>query len=251
MPFRDTGGRVVFAYSESAPTIICAPLHVTDIELQSGESVQGAPHIGDAVRWKIAPAVSGTEDHKTTHLIVKPTEVGLDTNLIVTTDRHTYHIRLVSGVDRYVSSVGFFYPEEQQQPWKDIAQTTAAAGSSPGGADMPTVAVNRLNFDYRIKVVEGKPDFKPIRAMDDGYHTYIAMNEDLLQGEAPVLLGISASGEEQMVNYRLKGNIYVIDGTLSKMALIAGVGRKQQRIELTREPCKRRGWLGICWDPKE
>jgi P-type conjugative transfer protein TrbG len=256
MPTRDSGGRVLFPYSESAPTIVCAPLHVCDIELQSGEVVQGSPHIGDSVRWKIAPAFSGTDERKTTHLIVKPTEAALDTNLIIATDRHTYHIRLVSSVDHYVSSVSFFYPDEQQQAWQELdrgsARTSAGNNATAGGdADVPNVAVNRLNFDYKIKVVKGKPNFRPLRAMDDGYHTYIAMNEDLPQGEAPVLLGISPSGDEQMINYRLKGNIYVIDGTIHKLALIAGVGRKQQRIELSREPCQRRGWLGICWDAKE
>ena len=28
-------------------------------------------------------------------------------------------------------------------------------------------------------------------------------------------------------------------------------GKRQQRIELTREECRQRGWLGMCWDPKE
>jgi type IV secretion system protein VirB9 len=116
---------------------------------------------------------------------------------------------------------------------------------------MPTVAVNHLNFNYRIKVVKGKPTFKPLRAMDDGYHTYIAMNEDLPQREAPVLMGLSPSGQEQMINYRLKGNLYIIDGTVFKLALVTGAGKDQQRIELTRDPCKKRGWLGICWDAKE
>ena len=54
MPKLDSGGRVVFQFSESAPTIVCAPLRVCDIELQAGETVQGAPHIGDGVRWKVA-----------------------------------------------------------------------------------------------------------------------------------------------------------------------------------------------------
>lgn len=250
MPTRDPGGRVMFPFSQSAPTIVCAPLHVCDIELQAGEVVQGAPHVGDSVRWRISPAISGTDDKRVTHLIIKPTEAGLDTNLIIPTDRHTYHVRLVSSTTRYVSSVGFFYPEDQQQAWTDVAKN-ARAKDRDGGADMPTVAVNRLNFDYKIKVVHGKPSFKPLRAMDDGYHTYVSMNEDLTQQEAPVLVGISASGEERMVNYRLKGNMYVIDGTLPKLALISGVGREQQRIELTRDPCKSRGWLGICWDAKE
>jgi type IV secretion system protein TrbG len=252
VPTLDPSGRVMFAYSDSAPTIVCAPIHVCDIELQAGEMVLGAPHVGDAVRWRISPAISGTDERKVTHLIVKPTEPGLDTNLVIPTDRHMYHLRLVSSVNRYVSSVGFYYPEEQEQEWAAFTRTSAGNDNAAHGAgDMPTVAVNRLNFDYRIKVVKGKPSFKPLRAMDDGYHTYIAMNEDLPQQEAPALIGISHSGTEQMINYRLKGNIYIVDGIVFKLALVSGVGSHQERIELTRQPCKQHGWLGICWDPKE
>lgn len=255
MPLRDAGGRVMFPFSQSVPTIVCAPLHVCDIELQAGEVVQGAPHVGDSVRWKISPAISGSEEVRVTHLIVKPTEAGLDTNLIVPTDRHMYHIRLVSSTTRYVSSVGFYYSDEQQQAWSELAKNMKVAdhsGRTTGGTtDMPTVAVDRLNFNYKIRVAKGRPLFKPVRAMDDGYHTYITMNEDLPQLEAPALVGISPSGAEQIVNYRLKGNIYIIDGTLPKLAFIAGVGKEQQRVELTRDPCRNRGWLGICWDAKD
>lgn len=251
MPVIDTGGRVTFQFSESAPTIVCAPLRVCDIELQPGETVQGSPHIGDGVRWKVGPAVSGSDDSRVTHLIIKPTEPGLDTNLIVPTDRRTYHLRLVSSAEHYVSSVAFDYPDEHQQAWNDLSKANARSNNGPASSDMPTVAVNRLNFNYKIKVVKGKPTFKPMRAMDDGYHTYIAMNEDLPQREAPVLIGISPDGNEQMINYRLKGNLYVVDGSVHKMALISGVGRKQERVELTREACERRGWLGMCWDGEE
>jgi type IV secretion system protein VirB9 len=251
VPTRDSSGRVLYTFSESVPTIVCAPLHVCDIELQAGEVIQGAPHIGDGIRWRISPAVSGSEESRVIHLIVKPTEPGLDTNLIIATDRHTYHLRLVSSTTSYVSSVGFYYPEEQQQAWTEFAKATHSGAAAGGGVDMPTVAVNRLNFNYRIKVVKGKPSFKPLRAMDDGYHTYIAMNEDLPQREAPVLIGINAAGTEQMINYRLKGNLYVIDGTVFKMAFISGVGKEQERIELTRDACTRRGWLGICWDAEK
>jgi type IV secretion system protein TrbG len=256
MPTRDNGGRVVFVFSESAPTIVCAPLHVCDIELQPGEVVQGVPHVGDAVRWKIAPAFSGEDERKTMHLIIKPTQADLDTNLVVPTNRHTYHLRLVSSSDRYVSSVGFFYPEDDLQSWKAFSKSLSsgvamASARTSGGGDMPIVAVNRLNFDYKIKVVKGKPRFKPLHAMDDGYHTYIAMNEDLPQGEAPALIGISRSGEERMINYRLQGNIYVVDGITYELALVSGAGSNEQRVELQRHICQQRGWLGVCWDPKD
>lgn len=252
MPTGGSGGRVLFPFNESVPAILCAPLKVCDIELQPGEIVQGSPHIGDGVRWKVAPAISGSDEHRVVHLIIKPTEAGLDTNLVVPTDRHTYHLRLISSAHLFVSNVAFSYPEDQQQAWTELSRTLGHSG--PGGlgaADMPTVAVNRLNFNYRIKIVRGKPTFRPMRAMDDGYHTYIAMNEDLVQGEAPMLIGLTPNGHEQMINYRLKGNLYVLDGIVSKLALVSGVGRDQQRIELTRDPCQHQGWLGMCWDAKE
>lgn len=251
MPQRDSGGRVVFMFSESVPTVICAPLRVCDIQLEPGETVQGAPHIGDGVRWKIGPALSGGGERQVTHLIVKPTEPGLDTNLVVPTNRRTYHLRLVSSASHYVSSVAFEYPGTDEQAWRDVAAPIDRHEISVATGQMPTVAVNRLNFNYRIKVVRGKPTFRPLRAMDDGYHTYVAMSDDLPQREAPALIGISPSGAEQMINYRLKGNLYVVDGTVHKLALISGAGKEQERIELTRDECKRRGWLGICWDAKE
>jgi type IV secretion system protein TrbG len=241
MPQTDGMGRVMFTFGESAPTLVCAPIHVCDIQLQPGEVVQGSPHIGDAVRWKVAPAVSGSDEQKVIHLIVKPTAAGLDTNLIVPTDRHTYHLRLVSSTEHYVTAVAFDYPEEQQQAWANWERQTwqspprgpaaTGTGGDPNGG-MPAVAVDRINFNYRIRVTKGRPSFKAMRAMDDGYHTFVAMNEDLEQAEAPVLVGLSAAGEEQMINYRLKGNLYIADGTYFGLALLAGVGREQQRIEL-------------------
>jgi type IV secretion system protein VirB9 len=243
LPVRDAGGRMLFPFGESIPTIVCAPLRVCDIQLQKGETVLGKPHIGDAIRWKVSHAISGSGDQQVTHLIVKPTEEGLDTNLIVPTDRHTYHLRLVSSVNQYVASVAFEYPDDEPEDWNSIPGSSRNALLTKG--DMPNVAVERLNFNYKIEVVKGKPSFKPLRAMDDGYHTYIAMNEEMALAESPVLIGISPSGEEQMINYRLKGNMYVVDGTLDRLALISGVGRKQQRIELTRVVCKR-GWLSKC-----
>lgn len=54
-----------------------------------------------------------------------------------------------------------------------------------------------------------------------------------------------------MINYRLKGNLYVVDGTIEKLALISRAGEHLARIEFTHSPCRQRSWLGICWDAKE
>jgi len=262
LPIQGKDGRMMFTFGDSAPTIICAPLRVCDLELEPGETVQGAPHVGDAVRWKISPAVSAEGEQKVTHLIIKPTEPGLDTNLMIPTDRRTYHLRLVSSKEKYLSRIAFEYPDNVAPVWQRMMQSakvgassafvaTSAAASAPAPTsasqgDLPTVVVDRINFNYKVEVINGKPRFKPVRVMDDGIHTFISMNDDMPVEEAPVLVMVDADGGEQMVNYRLKGNIFTIDRMVDKVALITGTGRAQQRVEITREKkCGKRGFLGV------
>jgi type IV secretion system protein VirB9 len=254
MPTLNEGGSVVFTFGESAPTLVCSPLRVCDVALEPGETVQGAPHIGDAVRWKLSPAVSGSDSAgKVTHLIIKPTEAGLDTNLIVPTNRRTYHLRLVSSRSHYVSQIAFTYPENSERTWQPSRFESGAESVPPRRiAELPNLSVDRLFLDFRIETIQGRPAFKPTRVMDDGKHTYLVMNEDLQREQAPVVVAIDAAGKEQMINYRLKGNIFVLDGSFRKLALLSGVGDEQQRIEVSRiEPCKQKGWFGICWDSKD
>jgi type IV secretion system protein VirB9 len=257
LPTQGKDGRMLFTFGDSAPTIICAPLRVCDIELEPGETVQGAPHIGDSVRWKIAPAVSAEGDQKVTHLIIKPTEPGLDTNLMVPTDRRTYHLRLVSSRDKYLARVAFEYPDNTAPVWQKMMQTSrpdrpATGVAAAGQSDFPNVNIDRMNFNYKVEVVKGKPRFKPVRVMDDGTRTYISMNDDMPVEEAPVLVLVDPDNTEQMVNYRLKGNIFILDRMADKLALISGTGSGQQRIEISRErKCIKRGWFGRCLDGSE
>jgi type IV secretion system protein VirB9 len=58
---------------------------VCTIELETGEHLVDEPHIGDAVRWHIAPATYGRDKSSTTIVVIKPQEPGLDTNLLIAT----------------------------------------------------------------------------------------------------------------------------------------------------------------------
>jgi type IV secretion system protein TrbG len=86
---------VQFRFGESLPTIVAAVLNVTDIELQPGEIVTHI-NLGDSTRWTVESAISGSGVNQVQHLIIKPRDIGLSTSLIVTTDRRTYHLLLVS-----------------------------------------------------------------------------------------------------------------------------------------------------------
>ncbi|MEF0865256.1 TrbG/VirB9 family P-type conjugative transfer protein, partial [Rhizobium sp. BR 318] len=104
-------GKVIFLFGETQPSVVCSPLQVCDIELQGGEIVRDVL-VGDTVRWKVEPATSGTTGGQAIHLIVKPSEAGLVTSMVVTTSRRTYHVQLKSHPSQYMARVGFDYPED-------------------------------------------------------------------------------------------------------------------------------------------
>jgi type IV secretory pathway VirB9-like protein len=49
------------------------------------------------------------------------------------------------------------------------------------------------------------------------------------------LVVLDAANQEQLVNYRMVDDRYVVDQVIDRAALIRGVGRHQERIEIARE----------------
>jgi len=232
-PAAGADGRVLFTYGAGLPTVVCAPLRICTIELQQGEHLTGEPHIGDAVRWDISPAVIGADATATSMIVIKPRAAGLDTNLLLTTDKRAYYLRLVSRSEDYVARVGFEYPDDQDR-WK--AQLTKEAEARrkqefEASQIAPVESIDNLYFDYRIQ--GGDEDMRPVRVVDDGRKTYIQMTPNAMVREAPILVVLGAGGAE-MVNYRVKGDMYIVDRLFERGALIIGVGKKARRAEIIR-----------------
>ena len=96
LPYLAQNGKIIYVYGVSMPSLVCSPLKLCDVELEPGEKVRHL-HIGDSARWKANPGLSGPKDDTaTTHIILSPLDVGITTSMLVTTDRRTYHIKLVS-----------------------------------------------------------------------------------------------------------------------------------------------------------
>ena len=106
MPARGEAGATVFVFGSTLPTIVRAPLFVCDLALEPGEGVNDL-NVGDSVRWKITPASEGSGESLITHVIIKPTDVGLITNLVLTTNRRTYTIKLISREKDWMPKVSF------------------------------------------------------------------------------------------------------------------------------------------------
>ena len=217
-------GTVTYLYGHAQPNVICSPLHLCEISLQAGETVRDVL-VGDSVRWQIEAATSGSVQGQRVHLVVKPADTGLATSMVVTTSRRTYHIALSSEARDYMARVAFSYPDEIRQ---DIAIANQRREASMiAGAVVPAEA---LNFDFAIS---GSARWKPTRVYSDGTKTYIQFPDHLASGDAPVLF-VQSGAQHQIVNYRLKNAMMIVDYLIDQAVLLSGVGNQQQRVTIER-----------------
>jgi len=205
--------------------IFTAPERVTDIALQPGEAL-GAVASGDTARWVIGDTTSGTGATKQSHVLVKPFGPDLQTNIVITTDRRTYHLSLVSTRAVAMSAISWTYPAE--------ALLALRAGDSAREVAQPVAAgldIERLNFSYTVS----GPDtaWKPLRAFDDGRQTFIELPATIGASEAPPLFLLDSAGGTQLVNYRLRGRYYVVDRIFDVAEMRIG-GKEAKPVRIMR-----------------
>jgi type IV secretion system protein VirB9 len=166
---------------------------------------------------------SGATGGQAIHLIVKPSEAGLVTSMVVTTSRRTYHIQLKSHPSQYMARIGFEYPEDVSMKLADINARLETGG-------IPGTAHDKLNFSYSIS---GSASWRPKRVYSDGAKTYIQFPRSISGQDAPVLFVVSG-GQNRIVNYRMKNDMMIVDYAVDKAVLVSGVGWRQQKITIRR-----------------
>ena len=195
-------GIVKYDYSEGILyQIYTSPKHITDIRLQRGESLNGSPCAGDTANWELVHTISGTGKTAQEHIIVKPVKPGLETNLVILTNKRIYYIDLKSSKGSYMAGVSWIYPDEKRVEFENKTIR------KPIGPDL---SLNDLNFNYKIA---GNAPYKPIAVFDDKKKTFIQFRPDIAQSELPPLFVLSNEKQAQLVNYRysVENNYYVID----------------------------------------
>jgi P-type conjugative transfer protein TrbG len=224
----------VYPFSDGALyQVYAAPGEVTDVALEAGEQLVGTGPVaaGDTVRWVIGDTESGTGATKRIHILLKPTRAGLTTNLVINTDRRTYHLELRSVDKTYMASVSFTYPQDQLIALR--AQNTAAEAATPLASG---VDVSALAFRYRI--AGDNPAWRPLRAFDDGTQVFIEFPTGIAQGEMPPLWLLGAQGEGQLVNYRVRGAYMIVDRLFAAAELRLGAD-PQQIVRIVRTDGKK------------
>lgn len=218
-------GFVTVAYDAyKSPILACAPLHLCVIQLEQNEKINNI-ELGDAQNWLVHTALLGTSQQGSYSISLKPKEYNLATNMLISTNKRIYNIRLVSKQGFATKVMSFYYPVEtltaqlkkSQHNFnknKIIAQTT-------------NLALNKLNFNYELS--GNKTSWQPIRVFDDGKHTFIQMPASVAQSVLPVLY-LAQNDKLQLTNYRYQQPYYIVDGLFNTAYLITGSGKNQQRV---------------------
>ncbi len=240
-PARGDEGATVFVFGSTLPAIVCAPLYVCDLALQEGEAVNDL-NVGDSVRWKITPASQGAGEAVITHVIIKPTDIGLITNLVITTNRRTYIIKLVSRAQDWMPRVAFDYPGDVNAQWKTY-RTRFDAKQEMLAAAQAAVLPRKLDDGFSIW---GDAPWRPIRVYTDGTKTYILFPPQVGATELPALVEIAEDKSfleldslingptTHLVNYRFVDHRFKVDKVLTRARLISGVGQDQTAVTITR-----------------
>ena len=232
MPTHGNDGAVVFAYGASLPTIVCAPLYACTLKLQPGEVIQQID-IADNVRWNVAPSVIGSGETQTSVIIIKPKDSNLETNMTISTDRRLYVVKLLSRLKDWMPLAAFSYPEDTQAAWEKYQQQVKAYNAN----NIMSNGQNISNLDFNFKISGSNTPWKPLRVYTDGSKTYIQFSENVTRKNEnlPVLLAVGSDKKEQLINYRLVGDRFVVDNVINHAMLISGVGRQQTRVDIKRK----------------
>lgn len=216
----------VYPFAEGALyRLYAAPEQVTDVALQPGETLSSVS-AGDTVRWVIGDTSSGAGNGKQVHVLVKPFAAGLTTNLVIMTDRRAYHLKMDSTDRTSMAAISWTYPQDQLVALQQQNRQADKAASVAEG-----VALDSLRFRYAI--TGDRPPWRPVRAFDDGARVYIEFPSRIDQGEMPPLFVVGPQGNNQLVNYRVRANYYIVDRLFAAAELRLGE-KPQQVVRISR-----------------
>mgnify|MGYP003625597713 CR=1 FL=1 len=218
----------VYPYTQGALyRLYASPGQVSDVALQPGEELVSVS-AGDTVRWVVGDTMSGSGSTARAHVLVKPISSGIRTNLMIATNRRTYHLELESVEGGYMAALSWRYPQDELA---GLAARNDRAIARDAGSIERGLTLEGLNFDYRMS--GDSPDWKPVRVFDDGRQVFIQMPSDIATTDMPPLFVLGEDGDAELVNYRVRGAYYVVDRLFRAAELRIGT-RNQTVVRITK-----------------
>lgn len=239
-PHLDGDGVEHFTVGLGEVQVVAAVNHVTDIALAPGEIINPPLHIGDADEWKMTAAMSGAGRHMTAHVLVKPIDAGLNTNLVIETNKRTISVSLTSRRQDYMPMVSLDIPADDAGGFgAPLVLAGANPMQQPSPCDLPPT-VPPDQFIIKGDNVSWKPTQAFIVSTPVGDKTCIDFPSSIGSDEIPALLALADDGgwfsspTKKIINVRFLRRRFIADESLSRMILVSGVGGDQKQVKITR-----------------
>jgi len=177
------------------------------------------------VRWQFSPSQSMKNGQAVAHIVVKPSQPGISTNLVIHTDRRTYNLDFTSSEGtQYLRGVAFSYQTN------DLTYLFTNSNNKKKSEKELEDKMQVNNFDIELEdmytkyniINAAKVDWSPEAVFDDGNKTYIRMPSRF--SETPAFY-IVLSKRETLTNFRVKGRYYIVDRLFDKAYMKVGSRR--------------------------
>ena len=211
--------------------LITSPKAITDFRLRPGEQIAGSPITNDSANWQFSMGTSLENGVNVQHLFIRPLKVGLDTSMILLTNERTYYFRMASFEESYMTALRFRYPQELDDG-TFVDENYQADGSSDlsGYSFDPAYA----DYNYLVKETAGDPAWTPVTVFSDKVKTYIQFPVTMENSSELPSVYLLVHGKENLVNYRLFGNLYQIDNVLSDGQYFRLKSGQKEQVEIKR-----------------
>lgn len=189
---------MVFRYADNQVyKIYCRRGYLTDLAFKKGEEIKYVGG-GDTSGW----AVSNTAVDGVPHLYIKPIVETSSTNLIVTTNKHSYQL-ILNTSDWYNPMVYWVYDAENREA-NLIAQKKEERITT---GKINAMNVEDLDFAYEVS---GDGNDKISMVFSDGDQTYLKFKK-VPKKQLPVFIRQKGHKEMSLVNYTIKDNYFIIE----------------------------------------
>lgn len=198
--------------------IHCQTYHSTVLQLEPGEEMVEVPYLSETDVWRISRGV-GVKDGKTCQfLMIKPDYSGLESTLVILTNRRVYQILLKSFKDHYMPYVQWAYNTESGISDLDSWKQHEASQTETAKEVARILLDTNLNAEYKISYGLKRPSWTPTIVCDNGQKTYIVLDRRVLNMEMPAVF----KNKRDIVNYNVDENIITINELVNKITLRLG-----------------------------
>ncbi len=164
------------------------PASGVTLMLEAGETIERVT-LSDEFAFNVRVSPEGNS------LILLAEREAVAGRMVVDTDRRTYPFTLRTGEGLTAAYlVRFTYGERRLAP-----------------LDTATPPMAQTRWSYRLR---GDAPVRPQAIADDGAHTYITYAPEQ---PLPAVFAIGATGEEEMVNGHMRGDVFVIDRVYAEL----------------------------------